>query len=210
MTFKETRDRLYAGKVKVLLVEDIDRIIDSMRKPTPEEKKILEAWKRKWTEMPMSIVWPTYAQVIAGTKMAMSSPITQGRVTQSHYYAWHSNRQRNLGGYCVYSTPNGGTIEVTEVNRDKDYKHSFDDAVYMGEVVTCLESHKDMDWFEPSYVRTPHVPRITDEMSRPGRATEVIELGPCPLKYYGAGACSCGKCKTTSSAKKTNSNPFGY
>lgn len=115
MTFKATRDRLYLGKVRVLLIEDVDRIFSTVRKPTPEEKEILEEWAKKWAG---PIVWPTLDQAIARTKMAMSSPITQ-------------------------------------------------------------------------------------------RETEVINLGPCPLKYYGTGKCTCLRCPKTP-GKKTNSNPFGY
>lgn len=192
---------------------DSGRPLSSKYGFTLEHRKIIDEWIHKWSELP--IVYPTLAQAIAKTKMETSS------ITQGPFYAWYSSRQRDIAGYCVYSTPAGGKVVITEVARNKNYKPSWADAVYLGEVVTCLESHMNdgdsmremrqlVKW--PTY-SVEHENEMygstVGSMIRPGRLTEVINLGPCPLKYYGTGVCSCGKCPKAT-AKKNNPNPFGY
>jgi hypothetical protein len=59
-------------------------------------------------------------------------------------YAIYSKQAAAIYGTIAYTTPNGGTVEVTEVSNDPDHFTSkWPDIVFLGEVVENVGKHSD-------------------------------------------------------------------
>lgn len=65
-------------------------------------------------------------------------------------HGWYSEKQAAIGGSSIYTTPNGGEVEVTEVRRDEE-PTNFPDAVCRGEVVSYVRHAKSGDMHDIPY-----------------------------------------------------------
>lgn len=54
-------------------------------------------------------------------------------------YGFFSKKQKKRIGSCLYETPEGKLVEVTEVKRNKYQKSNWDDQSLIGEVTDFLQ-----------------------------------------------------------------------
>ena len=59
-------------------------------------------------------------------------------------YGFWSSKQARLG-YCIYRTPDGRYVNVSEVCDTAVYPSKWDDAVPVGEVVACIKTMLSLD-----------------------------------------------------------------
>tara|TARA_Y100000589_G_scaffold331574_1_gene385681 strand:- start:2361 stop:2651 length:291 start_codon:yes stop_codon:yes gene_type:complete len=50
------------------------------------------------------------------------------------WYGWYSERQEKIYGYAHYVNKKGETVAITKITEDPNYKHPYNDAVYMGKL----------------------------------------------------------------------------
>ena len=92
-------------------------------------------------------------------------------------YGWWSDQQAKIGGYSVYTTPNGGTIRVSMVSPSEKHNTFWKDMKYLGIVVDFLE-HYDANGKLTSQSplgRDMYNERIVNTCE-PARAMEVVEF----------------------------------
>jgi hypothetical protein len=92
-------------------------------------------------------------------------------------YGWWSDQQAKLGGYSVYTTPDGGTVKISVCTPTEQHNMMWEDIKFVGIVCEFLE-HYDANGklTSQSFLgRKMYGERLVNTCE-PARAMEVIEF----------------------------------
>jgi hypothetical protein len=99
------------------------------------------------------------------------------------HYGYYSAYADSQFGHCIYLTPDGLKVKVTEITRQDKPAGKWNDFVYLGEVTECIKPKK-IDW------------NIDPEILLQKAQAMLAQQKSCQLQFPSTGKCFCYTCST--------------
>lgn len=109
---------------------------------------------------------------------------------QKKYHGYYSDYQAKKFGFCLYKTPDGDVIKITEaVEIGHKLNNKWNDNVFLGEITECVKtngfSFADYDKLNTQqlYERIVEMKQEQDRCQKQFSKTNTCFCHTCPIKF---------------------------